>query len=659
MTGITTTPSAVAARPTHPLDPLTGAEIEEAVRILRASGRVDDAARFSYVALSEPPKSAVLSHQSGDAIDREVRVQIVPGPEASLIESVVSVTAGEVRVWQEQPGMRPAQMFEESFNVIVALKEHPEWQAAMRRRGITNFDLVQVDPWPAGNFALPLEEGRRITRCICYLRETPTDNGYARPIEGVIAFVDLGRAEVLQVVDYGEVPLPPQRGSYAPEDVGPMRTDLRPIEITQPDGPSFTVDGSVVRWQRWSFRVAMDPCEGLVFHTIGYEDGGRTRPVLYRASITDMVVPYGDPGPLHGWKNAFDVGEWGLGRMANSLTHGCDCLGVIHYLDATFSDEQGKPFPLANAVCIHEEDYGILWKHVDLTTGSTEVRRSRRLVVSSISTVGNYEYGFYWYFYLDGSIQLEVKLTGVLSTQAVPPGERPRYASLVAPGLAGPVHQHLFNARLDFDVDGTDNEIYEVEVERVPPGPENPMANAFFPRATRLETELAAQRFADPSVSRYWKVVNPHVRNAVGEPVGYKLLPGGVPTMLADPSASVARRAAFATRNLWVTPYSPAERRPAGEYPNQHPGGDGLPRWTAADRSLVDTDVVLWHTFGVTHVPRPEDWPVMPVEYTGFLLAPVGFFDRNPALDVPPSSNGHCAHGGGPSTTTATTATTT
>jgi primary-amine oxidase len=329
--------------------------------------------------------------------------------------------------------------------------------------------------------------------------------------------------------------------------------------------------------------------------------------------------------------------------MANSLTLGCDCLGVIHYFDAILATEQGQPYTVEHAICMHEEDYGILWKHQDLHGGTTEVRRSRRLVVSFIATVGNYEYGFYWYLYLDGNIALEVKLTGIVSPMAVADGDDLTYANLIAPGLAAPHHQHLFSARLDLDVDGTDNTVIEVEAERVPPGPENPWANAFRQRATVLDTELAARRDVDPATSRAWKVVNPGVTNRLGQPVGYKLTPTmSTPTMLAAPASSVGRRAGFAGHNLWVTPYAPDERRAAGEYPNQHEGGDGLPRWTAADRAITETDVVLWYTFGVTHFARPEDWPVMPVEYTGFLLSPVGFFDRNPALDVPPSTNGSC-----------------
>jgi primary-amine oxidase len=287
-------------------------------------------------------------------------------------------------------------------------------------------------------------------------------------------------------------------------------------------------------------------------------------------------------------------------------------------------------------VCLHEEDYGILWKHVDAWAGVSETRRSRRLVISAISTVGNYEYGFYWYFYLDGTIQLEVKLTGILQTSAIEPGQLPAHGETVASRLDAPHHQHLLCARLDVDLDGTANSVYEIDAFGEPAGPGNPHGNAVTARATLLAKESEAQRMVDPLAARVWKIVNPSVANGLGQPVGYRLLPAPGVRLLADPNASIARRAAFATRSLWVTPYHPEERRAAGEYPNQSAGGDGLPAWAAADRPLDDTDVVLWHTFGVTHVARPEDWPVMPVESVGFCLKPDGFFDRNPALDVPP-----------------------
>ena len=632
----------------HPLAPLTGEEITAAREIVFASGRAivpSELIRFAYIGLCEPPKEMVRAVDAGEIVapDRRLRIVLLQGPEADVVEVIVSVTRGEVDRWEIVRDVRPPLQMEESILVLAALHDHPEWNAALDRRGIVDRSLVQIDPWPAGTFGLGHEEGRRITRCLAYLRESKEDNGYARPLEGLLAFVDMGRGEVLEVVDLGVVPFPSEHGSYYPEHNGPMRTGLRPLEIIQPEGPSFEVDGNLVRWQKWSLRIGMDPLEGLVLWTIGYEDGGRVRPIVYRASVSEMVVPYGHPGPMHAWKSAFDAGEWGLGRMANSLTLGCDCLGEIRYFDDVFGDERGKPRTRPNAICMHEEDYGILWKHVDMVSGRTEVRRSRRLVVSSIATVGNYEYGFYWYFYLDGTMQLEVKLTGIMSTMAVGDSGPGGHARMIAPGLAAPLHQHLFNVRLDMQVDGPDNDVYEVDA--VPTGspgsPQNPWGNAFGTTVTPLESELAAQRDVDASRSRSWRIANRSRRNGVGEPTAYKLLPAATPTLLADPTSSVGRRAAFASHNLWVTPFDPEERRAAGDYPNQHKGHAGLPTWTAADRSIVDTDIVVWHSFGVTHIPRPEDWPVMPVEYTGFTLLPSGFFDRNPALDVPPSA-AHC-----------------
>jgi primary-amine oxidase len=637
--------------PRHPLAPLDGDEILEARRLVGQSGRAAVAAedlRFAYVGLCDPPKDLVRAVDRGEAVpaDRRVRLVLLQSPEASVVEAVVSVTRGEIDRWEVVDGVRPPLQMEEAIGVLAALWEHPEWNDALDRRGVADRSLVQIDPWPAGCFGIPHETGRRITRCLAYLRDSPDDNGYARPLEGLLAYVDLGRGEVLEVVDLGVVPLPPQLGSYYPEDNGPLRTDLRPLAITQAEGPSFTVDGNLVTWQKWSFRVGMDPLEGLVLHTVGYAEDGRVRPLLYRAAVSEMVVPYGHPGPMHFWKSAFDAGEWGLGRMANSLALGCDCLGEIFYFDDVYADERGQPRTRANAICLHEEDYGILWKHLDMNSGRTEVRRSRRLVVSSIATVGNYEYGFYWYFYLDGTMQLEVKLSGIMSTMAVGDGGPGPHAALIAPGLAAPFHQHLFNVRLDVEIDGPDNAVFEVDAVPAPAGPDNPYGNAFGPEVTLLERELAARRRVDPGRSRTWKIANRGRTNAVGQPTAYKLVPASTPTLLADPGSSVGKRAAFAAHNLWVTPFDPDERRAAGDYPNQHAGGAGLPEWTAQDRPVVDTDIVLWHTFGVTHLPRPEDWPVMPVEYTGFSLVPVGFFDRNPALDVPPTAGeAHCHAG--------------
>lgn len=620
--------------PIHPLEPLTVEEVGLAVTIVRSERELSNQFRFPTVVLNEPPKQVVLNFQTGDPVNREAFLILLDNTTGATYEAIVSLTEAKVTSWKHIPSVQPNIMPDELGECEAAVKAHPEFRAVLAKRGITDLDLVMVDPWAIGNFGLEEEKGIRLSRCLCYLRTTPFSNAYARPIDGVVPVVDLNKMEVLRIEDMGAVPVPPEPGEYASRFI-PFRKDLKPLHITQPEGASFEVNGHHIRWQKWQLRIGFTPREGLVLYTVGYEDQGQLRPILYRASIAEMVVPYGDPRPQHFRKNAFDLGEHGVGILANSLRYGCDCLGEIYYFDAVLTNSRGEVSITENAICMHEEDYGILWKHTDWRLEEVEVRRSRRLVLSFIATVDNYEYGFFWYFYQDGTIQFEVKLTGILLCGAL--ADTPKYGTLVAPELNAFNHQHFFSMRLDFDIDGTNNSVYEVNTEAEPIGPENPYGNAFFAQSTKLSTELEAQRIVDQLKARYWKVVNPNVSNSHGQPVGYKLLPGDNVLPFAHPDAPILKRAGFMTRHLWVTPYSASERFSTGDYPNQHPGGEGLPQWTQANRSIEDTDIVVWYTFGHHHIPRPEDWPVMPVAYTGFMLKPVGFFEGNPALDVPPS----------------------
>lgn len=626
--------------PTHPLDPLTPDEIARAVDIARNAKQVSDQWRFVTVTLAEPARSEGVIAQSEGAGTRRAFLILIDRPHATSFEAIVNLTDGSVERFDQLPvGIQPPITLDEFDECEQAIKKSPEFLAVLRKRGIQDVSLVMVDPWSAGTYGTELEQekGRRLSRALCFIRSEPNDNGYARPLDGVIVVVDLNAMQVLRIEDYGVVPLPPESGNWHRSYQNGMRSDLKPFEVSQPGGPSFSINGYEVTWQKWSFRIGFTPREGLVLHNISYRDGDRLRPILARASICEMVVPYGDPQEKYFRKNAFDIGEFGIGTMANSLQLGCDCLGNIRYFDAWLNDSRGKPVQIKNAVCLHEEDVGLLWKHTDWRNNQSETRRSRRLAVSFIATVGNYEYGFFWYLYQDGTIQCEVKLTGIMNTTACAAGETPEFGTLVAPQLNAPFHQHIFAARLDVAVDGSDNSVYEVNTHSLPKGPANPHGNAFRADATLLERELQAQRSVNSTTARFWRIVNQNCKNRLGAPVAYRLLPGENSPPFVQPDAAVMRRAGFVANHLWVTPYHPRERYPAGDYPNQHPTGDGLPVWTKANREIVNRNIVAWYVFGHNHVPRLEDWPVMPVATIGFSLKPDGFFERNPALDVPPS----------------------
>ncbi len=628
----------------HPLDPLTAEEIRLTVQIVKQTLAMDETWRFAIIQLSEPTKAEVLQFQPGDPIERRAFVVLYHRTAQATYEGIVSLTQGAVLDWKQVPDVQPVLMTDEILECDQLIRKDRQFITALRHRGITHLERVMIDYWTVGYFGIPAEQGRRLVRGHCFLRADDHENGYARPIEGLIPVIDLDQMQVFAIEDLFAtvdnprgIPLPHQPSNFASEFLPEPRQDLKPLLITQPEGTSFEVKGHEVRWQNWRFRVSFNIREGLVLHTIGYEDRGQLRPVIYRASLAEMVVPYGDPRAPHFRKNAFDVGEYALGGETNSLVLGCDCLGEIYYFDAVLFANNGDPYELPHAICMHEEDFGVLWKHTDWRTERSDLRRSRRLVVSFFATVGNYDYGFFWYFYQDGSLHFEVKLTGILNVSAAYPGQDYAYGTYVARQLISPIHQHFFNMRLDMQVDGLHNSIYEVHSETDPISPENPYGSAFRAHATPLKTESAAQQQVDPLAGRYWKVINPGVLNPLGDPVAYALIPGENVRPLSHPDSPLMKRAGFLQQHLWVTPFDPQERYPAGEYPNQSPGGDGLPRWTQANRSIENTDIVLWYTFGCTHLPRPEEWPIMPVAYLGFGLKPLGFFDQNPTLDLPPS----------------------
>ncbi len=617
----------------HPLEPLTANEMKTAVGIIRDQKKIGSEYRYISVALKEPSKEKIKTALH----DREAHVVLYDSKRKMAIDAELSITGKTIEQWKEVPGVQPTLAVDEQIACEQAVLNSAEFKEKIKQYGITDSSLVMVDVWSAGYYGKEEEKELRLARPLCFLRTDPTDNGYARPIEGLRPVVNLNTMEVIRVEDYGYVPLPANAGNYAAHRMEKFRTDIKPIEITQPEGPSFQVSGYQVSWQKWNFVIGFNAHEGLTLHDIAYNDNGEKRSILYRASLSEMVVPYGDPSETQRRKNAFDSGEYGMGTCANSLELGCDCLGYIKYFDGHVTDSKGNLVTIKNAICMHEEDFGVLWKHTDRRLEKPEVRRSRRLVISSMSTVENYEYGFYWYLYQDGNIQLEVKLTGILSLGAFPENSQPKYGNLVAPQLYAPNHQHFFNIRCDFDLDGTDNSVYEVNVVSEEIDEANPFENGFYTKATLLETELQARSNLNLESARYWKIVNHSRKNHVGEPVAYKFMAGDNCIPFASKNAWWRKRAGFVENHVWVTPYNEAEMFAAGDYPNQSQGGDGLIKWTQKDRSIKDTDIVFWYTMGHTHIPRPEDYPVMPTAYIGFLLKPLGFFNENPANDVPPS----------------------
>lgn len=640
----------------YPLDPLSADEFRAVAAILRSEHGVGEGWRIASVELVEPTKTELAAFDGGGATPpRRAAVICLERAANATYKGVVSLTDDRVEAFDHIPGVQANFTVDEFVECDRVLRRNPDVIAALAKRGITDLDNVFMDTWTYGDAVAPPEyRDRRIGWSDTWYKQAAGANPYAHPVSGLHCVIDINTMEVLRVEDDYSDDTPPEMpsvmGEYVPHHIPERiravsrREPLKPLDITQPEGPSFTLDGNLLQWQNWSLRVGFNHREGMTLHTVRYRDGDTNRSVAHRMSFAEMVVPYRDSSVDHYRRTAFDIGEWGLGFMTTSLELGCDCLGEIRYLDAVLHNSAGEPYTIANAICIHEEDNAVLWKHVDHDAGA-EVRRMRRLTLSFHVTVANYEYLVYWRLYQDGNIECEVRATGIMVTTPVPAGQPHPNGTLVDERTYAPFHQHFLIARLDLDIDGTDNTVYMTESYAEPISPDNPYGLSLVVRNQALRTELEGRQDVSFATQRAWKVVNTNVVNGLGTHPSYKLVPTGAIPAMFDPSSPVLQRANVIGHTLWVTPNRADERWPAGEFVNQSAADAGLGEWTKADRSIDNTDVVLWYVFGIHHITRPEDWPVMPVDVVSFWLKPFGFFDRNPALDVPATPPDSCAHG--------------
>ncbi len=649
----------------HPLDPLSEAEITLARKFVREAFHLDEQPFFPLIARHEPPKDEVNAWKPGNSYRREAFVVVFSRPAGRTFEAIVDLHAKRLRSLTEIHGVQPNAFVEEYFTGAELVRKDPRWQQAMQRRGLRNEQLahVVIDTWVAGYVDRPELKGMRLMRAISYLRgpeqgERTNGNAYPRVIEGVIALVNMTKGEVVEVLDEKDdknvVPIPAKEVDFFNHEyVGKLRDAPKPLEIVQPLGVNFALRGHEVTWQKWSLRHSFHPREGLVLHAVSYDDNGKVRPVLYRASLSEMVVPYGDPSAAWNWRNAFDVGEYGLGTSLTPVRRGSEVPHNSALLPAVIPDEFGIPKTVHGALAVYEQDAGMLWTHTDFRTGKTATRRGTQLVLHTLYTVGNYDYGVRWIFGQDGTIEVQVELTGVMLLKGVKdvkcptceqkpdedgwlrPGAADRYGQFVARNIVATHHQHFFNFRLDFDIDGPKNSVHEMELVPEAPLPTNPERNAFLLTERLLRTEREAQRDLDHTHHRRWKVLNPNRTTALGHFPAFELVPGANGTPLAHTDSRIRKRARFADHPVWITRHNPREMYAAGDYPNQAAGEDGLPQYAADNQSLVGEDVVLWYTMGVSHAAKAEEWPVMPTTRAGFRLVPHNFFDRNPALDLP------------------------
>jgi primary-amine oxidase len=620
-----------AAAQSSPVDGLSAAEIRDAVAVVEADPRLAQGAFFPLVTLREPPKAEVLAWTPGSAFRREALVQVYARAANRLSEVIVDLRGRRVVSWTDRPGRQPGVYLSEWTDAAAAIRADTRWRNAIRARNLQPKDIY-VDIWAPGASVVPgAAPGARLLRGIAFYRGN-LPNPYDRPVEGIVATVDMNTMQVIEVTDSGSKPV----NTTLSGATKPPRTGFKPIVVTQPQGPSFTIDGTKVSWLGWEFRIGYSMREGPVLQRIGFAPSGAPRSIINRMSLDEIYVPYGHPDANWAWRGAMDVGEYNTGQYLEPLAVGVDVPSNAVFLDTVAANDVSRvpankrTFPLPHSVAVFERNGGLLFDRTDPDTFEREGRFGRELVVTWTYAIGNYTYNTEYVFQLDGGIDVSVGATGTTLNRGVSSvAEGSAFATLVAPNIAAPLHQHFFSFRIDFDVDGTANRLVEEDTHGSPAA----SSNAFEIERTPITAE--GYRDLSPMSNRHWIVEHATKRNAVGLPVGYRLHPETHAPAFADPSDEGLRRAPFAQHALWVTRARDGELYAAGDYPNQGQIGDGLPAFVADHQSVDGQDLVVWFATGLTHIPRVEDFPVMNREAVGFSLRPQGFFDENPALDTP------------------------
>ena len=605
--------------PPHPLDPLDRRRAAPFPRCHRRRRPARaTATRFALVQLVEPPKDDVLAWAPGDA-DRPPGVarccstpRAATSPRSSSRSTPSGCCTTTVVPTDDHPYGQPGLVVGELMTLDEVVKADARWQEAMRSRGVTDLDAVQGAAAVGGPVRVP-RRGRPPRDAGHHAVPGGADRHPVVPARSRASspYVDLDRApRSSHFADHGGDPIPPRQpeprrgrvGAGAHEPAAARHHPARRAQLPRSTGRGRR--GRAGRSASASTPARASCCTSSATPTAAGSARSSTVRRCPRWSCPTPTRTRCASGSATSTRASTASVAWPA-RSRSAATASARSTTSTPCTPTT----RALPVELPNVVCLHEEDVGVLWKHQDFFSGTSEVRRSRRLVVSSWAAIGNYDYGFFWYLYQDGTIEFDIKLTGIVF--AVATRVAGDHAAPVTPELAAPYHQHLFNVRLDMTVDGVRQHRRggrrRRRRRRAPP---TRTATPSRPARRCSTREGDAARLADAGALADVADRQPrHAATTSASRSRYALIPSSNPVLLARPGSSVAKRAVFATRHLWVTRYDPAERYAAGDYPNQHAGGAGLPAYQAADRSLVDEDVVVWHTFGSTHIPRPEDWP--------------------------------------------------
>lgn len=649
----------------HPLNTLSADEIRSVTAIIKADTRAPQALRFSRLALKEPDKNvvwnSVLNHQAYTG-DRQAVFSLLENK--NIIEGVVDLKNQKVTEWNILKNTHGMVLLDNFELVQQVIKESPEYAAALKKRGVTDISKVVATPLTVGYFGGEdgLNKELNLLKVVSYL-DTGDGNYWAHPIENLVAVVDLDKKKIIKIEDGDLIPIPMAARPY--DGRGKAVTTKKPLRITEPEGKNFTVTGQYVHWGNWCFHVGLDSRVGIQLSTLTYKDQGVKRKIMYEGNLGGMVVPYGDPDMGWYFKSYLDSGEYGMGTLTSSLHRGTDVPENAVMFDAVIADYQGNPVTIPNAFAIFERYSGPDYKHQEMGQPNVSVAR-HELVVRWVSTVGNYDYMFDWVLSENGTIGINAGATGIEAVKGVKSRtmhdatakEDTRYGTLIDHNIVGTTHQHIYNFRLDMDVDGSNNTLTRMNAMIAKNGKGLRKSAMELETSTIGKEQDAAEKF-DAGTIRL--ISNYSKENAMGNPVSYQLIPyaGGTHPVAKGANFSkdewLFKRLNFMDKQIWVTKYNPNELYPEGAYPNRSDHDTGLGQFVKNNDNIDNQDLVVWLTTGTTHVARAEEWPIMPTEWVNVLLKPWNFFSQTPSLSsnqsdqpvaetAPSSSDAHSGH---------------
>ncbi|KAL9253760.1 Amine oxidase [copper-containing] gamma 1-like protein [Drosera capensis] len=641
--------------PHHPLDPLTVTEFNR-VRDIISSHPMFKSKPYALhsVVLEEPEKSVVRRWRVGGRLMPR-KAAVIGRVEGEVVVLSVEVESGRVRkVETGKVDGYPTMTIEDMTSASAVPFKNGEFNLTILDRGVDLKDVACL-PLSLGWYGKS-EENKRLIKVQCFSMKD-TANFYMRPIEGLTVLVDMDAQEVVHIVDQGkDIPIPKASNTdyrYSALNSAQKVKVINPISLEQPKGPSFTIENDhMVKWANWEFHLKPDPRAGVIISQakVRHPDTGELRNVMYKGMTSELFVPYMDPTDAWYFKTYMDAGEYGFGLQAMPLDPLNDCPRNAYYMDGVFATGDGTPYIRSNMVCVYESYAGdIAWRHSESPITGMEIREVRpkvTLVVRMAASVANYDYIMDWEFQTDGLIKIKVGLSGILMIRGTPytnlnevSESKNLYGTLISENVVGVIHDHYITYYLDMDIDGSDNSFVKVDIRRQETSPGESPRKSYL-KATRnlAKTEKDAQIKLKLYEPAEFHVINPNKKTRVGNPVGYKVVAGGTAASLLDLDDPPQKRGAFTNNQIWVTPYNRSEEWAGGLFVYQNKGEDTLATWSSRDRPIENKDIVLWYTLGFHHIPCQEDFPIMPTVSSSFDLKPVNFFESNPILRVPPTT---------------------